>query len=148
MTLEKLIPVLQVAIGPTILISGIGMLILSMTNRIARTIDRARALVEQRRHADDAEVVRIDLQLNILWRRAKLQRSAIWLSGIAVLLDALLMLMLFLDALARVNLAVMIALAFMFCMLALIASIWLFLEDINLALQALDHECQFEDRRP
>ncbi len=147
MTLEQLIPVLQVAVGPTILISGIGMLILSMTNRIGRTIDRSRALVELRRHADDGELVRIELQLNILWRRARLLRSAIWLSGIAVLLDALLMLMLFLGSLAQVNLAVLIALAFMLSMLALIASIWLFLEDINLALRALDHECQFEGRQ-
>jgi hypothetical protein len=145
MTLQQLIPVLQTAIGPTILISGIGMLILSMTNRIGRTIDRSRALVELRRHADDAQRIRLERQLNILWQRAQLLRWAIWLSGIAVLLDALLMLMLFLGSLTNLNLALPIALAFMAAMVALVASIWLFLRDINLALRALAHECRIEE---
>jgi len=35
-TLTQLIPVLQVAIGPVILISGVGLLLLSMTNRYGR----------------------------------------------------------------------------------------------------------------
>ena len=41
MSLKDLLPVLQVAIGPVILISGVGLLLLSMTNRLGRTIDRA-----------------------------------------------------------------------------------------------------------
>jgi len=43
-TVTELIPVLQVAIGPVVLISGIGLLILSMTNRFGRVIDRGVAL--------------------------------------------------------------------------------------------------------
>jgi hypothetical protein len=35
-----MIPVLQVAIGPVILISGVGLLLLTLTNRYGRTIDR------------------------------------------------------------------------------------------------------------
>ena len=48
---QDLIPVLQVAIGPVILISGVGLLLLSMTNRFGRVIDRARSLA---RSLDDA----------------------------------------------------------------------------------------------
>lgn len=44
MSLTQLIPTLQLAIGPVILISGVGLLLLSMTNRFGRIIDRARAL--------------------------------------------------------------------------------------------------------
>jgi hypothetical protein len=36
--------VLQTAIGPVILISGVGLLLFSMTNRSGRVIDRARLL--------------------------------------------------------------------------------------------------------
>ena len=39
-TVAQLIPVLQTAIGPMILISGVGLLLLSMTNRLGRVIDR------------------------------------------------------------------------------------------------------------
>ena len=47
--LKELIPVLQVAIGPVILISGVGLLLLTLTNRYGRTIDRARQLMRELR---------------------------------------------------------------------------------------------------
>jgi hypothetical protein len=140
MTLKELIPVLQVAIGPVILISGVGLLILSMTNRLGRVIDRSRTLVELRRRGDDQERMRAELQLGILWKRARLLRSAISLSCISVLLDALLMILLFLGALVDLPLAAALALIFAACMLALLGSILFFLRDINLALRALAHE--------
>jgi uncharacterized oligopeptide transporter (OPT) family protein len=146
MTLEQLIPVLQIALGPVILISGVGLLILSMTNRLGRTIDRSRELVELRRRAGDDERIRIELQLGILWRRARLLRTAITLSGVAVLLDSLLMILLFLGTLVKMRVAEVLALAFVGCMAALIGSILYFLRDINLALQALGHELQVETR--
>ena len=43
-SLEQIIPVLRDAIGPVILISGVGLLLLTMTNRLGRAIDRARQL--------------------------------------------------------------------------------------------------------
>ena len=46
-TLHEIVPVLQVATGPVILISGIGLLLLTMTNRLGRTIDRARILCRE-----------------------------------------------------------------------------------------------------
>jgi hypothetical protein len=140
MTLKELIPVLQVAIGPVILISGVGLLILSMTNRLGRVLDRSRTLVELRRRGDDQERMRAELQLGILWKRARLLRSAISLSCISVLLDALLMILLFLGALVDLPLAAALALIFAACMLALLGSILFFLRDINLALRALAHE--------
>ncbi len=148
MTLEQLIPTLQIALGPVILISGVGLLILSMTNRLGRTIDRSRQLVELRRQADDENRIRVNLQLGILWRRARLLRTAITLAGVAVLLDALLMILLFLGALVELPVAVVLALAFTGCMLALIGSIVFFLRDINLALRALAHELQIESVEP
>ena len=47
LSVAQLIPVLQTAIGPTILISGVGLLLLTMTNRLARTIDRTRAVARE-----------------------------------------------------------------------------------------------------
>jgi hypothetical protein len=44
MHLSTLIPTLQLAVGPVILISGIGLLLLSMTTRFGRTIDRTREI--------------------------------------------------------------------------------------------------------
>jgi hypothetical protein len=44
MSLTDLITTLQLSIGPVILISGVGLILLSMTNRLARVIDRSRLL--------------------------------------------------------------------------------------------------------
>jgi hypothetical protein len=143
-TLEQLIPTLQVAIGPVILISGVGLLILSMTNRLGRTIDRSRQLVELRRHAGDEDRIRVELQLGILWRRARILKIAITLAAVAVLLDALLMILLFLAALVDLPVAVPLALLFAACLTALIGSIIYFLRDVNLALRALAQELEVE----
>ncbi|MGA2854675.1 MAG: DUF2721 domain-containing protein, partial [Verrucomicrobiota bacterium] len=43
-SLEQIIPELRDAIGPVILISGVGLLLLTMTNRLGRAIDWARQL--------------------------------------------------------------------------------------------------------
>jgi hypothetical protein len=75
-SLAALIPVLQVAIGPVILISGVGLLLLSMTNRLGRAIDRARILREEIRSKSSVDEQNIKEQLNILWHRADIIRKA------------------------------------------------------------------------
>lgn len=49
--LNDLIPVLQIAIGPVILISGVGLLLLSLTNRFGRAVDRSRQIIRELREA-------------------------------------------------------------------------------------------------
>lgn len=140
MTLPQLIPVLQVAIGPVILVSGVGLLLLSMTNRLGRTIDRARELIDERRHAPGEAVLRLDLQLGVLWCRARTLRAAITLAVCSALLAAVLMIVLFIGELVGLPLAPVVALAFAACMACLVASLAFFLHDINLSLRALAHE--------
>ncbi len=71
MTLAEFTDVLQVAVSPVILISGVGLLLLSMTNRLGRVIDRARSIADRRRREDATEHQhRLEMQLPILWRCA------------------------------------------------------------------------------
>jgi len=99
MSLTDLIPTLQLAVGPVILVSGIGLILLSMTNRFGRIIDRSRILTEDLRRAPRAAHKRILAQLGILADRARTLRGAIALSTISVLLAAILVISLFLGAL-------------------------------------------------
>ena len=55
MQATELTPILQAAVGPVILISGVGLLLLSMTNRFGRVADRSRQLGEALRNAPLAE---------------------------------------------------------------------------------------------
>ena len=132
-----LIPMLQVAIGPVILISGVGLLLLSMTNRLGRVIDRSRLLAEARRKLPAEERARLSSQLEILSRRAGLVRSAIIYAIVSVLLAATLIIALFLAALFRLEIGVVVILLFVGCMSALILSLIYFIADINLSLSAL-----------
>jgi len=142
MLLDRLIPVLQVAIGPVILISGVGLLLLSMTNRLGRTIDRSRDLVELRRTGSEEERGRCKLQLEILWRRARLLRSAIILAAASVLFACLLIILLFVSALLHWEIAVLIIVLFTACMAAVIGSLVYFIRDIDLSLHALATELE------
>ncbi len=126
--------------GPVILVSGVGLLLLSMTNRFGRVIDRSRKLSEAVRQSSPEEKDRIVAQLQVLSRRARLIRLAISLATISVLLAALFIITLFLSAFFQWETAGIIALLFIACLGALIASLIVFLRDINLSLQALELE--------
>lgn len=137
MVLEELIPVLQVAIGPVILISGVGMLLLTMTNRLGRTIDRSRQLVALLRDCDEQERNRSMAQLKILWQRAQLLRTAITLATLSALLAALMVLGIFFSVLLNWPLGWLISAFFVGCLVAVIGSLVYFLRDINKTLHAL-----------
>ena len=146
MTLADLIPTLQLAIGPVILISGIGLLLLSMTNRFGRVIDRTRHLAREFHGAEGADSERILGQLRILAKRATLVRSAISLASVSVLLAAVLIISLFLGALFNLGVVGWIVALFISCLTCLIWSLLLFICDINLSLKALWLEMPPEGR--
>jgi hypothetical protein len=135
--LDELIPVLQVAIGPVVLISGVGLLLLTMANRYGRVIDRARILAAELRGTSTDDRARAQGQLVILARRAEMIRLAIVLSSFNVLLDAVLIIVLFLTALFRLDLAWLVSGLFIAAMLALIASLIVFMLDLNQSLAAV-----------
>ena len=91
----ELVPVLQTAIGPVVMISGVGLLLLTMTNRLARVVDRSRMLARQVRETRDEAKEPIRAQLRILKHRAGLIRRAIALATFCVLFAAILIIALF-----------------------------------------------------
>ena len=142
--LRELIPVLQMAIGPVILISGVGLLLLTLTNRYGRTIDRSRQLVRELRELGDADRKRLEGQIEILYRRARLIRLSILLAGVSVLLASVLIIVLFLTALWKLEVGVLISVLFIACMVALSGSLVAFIRDINLSLGALKLELEHQ----
>ena len=135
--ISEIVPVLQTAIGPVILISGTGLLLLTMTNRLGRAIDRARILSRELPAQTDVARRRIQAQLDILWRRAKLIRLAIALAAGSALLAAVLIVLLFVAALLQLHSAVAIELLFILCVASLGGSLAVFIHDINQSLAAL-----------
>ena len=132
----ELIPTLQVAIGPVVLVSGIGLLILSMTNRLGRVIDRGRILARELSELPPEGQVRIEAQLHILVRRAEYLRRAITAASVSVLLAAFLIILLFLTAVLGLEDAWLISAVFIGSLGALIFSLVAFLQDLNESLLA------------
>jgi hypothetical protein len=140
--LNEIIPVLQVAIGPVILISGVGLLLLTMTNRLGRAIDRARLLKAELSKRTDEERAQALAQVAILYRRARVVRLSIILATLSALLASALIITLFVTALLHWEQGFFIGLIFIACMTALLASLVAFICDINLALHALKLELE------
>lgn len=146
MSLTDLIPTLQLAIGPAILISGVGLILLSMTNRFGRVIDRSRQLTNQMRGTSGAERERALAEVTVLWRRARIVRAGIALAVLSALLAALLIISLFVGSLLTLGAGVPAGL-FIMCMLSLIGALLVFFWDINLSLTALKLELPAESVR-
>ena len=141
-SLQQIIPVLQVAIGPVILISGVGLLLLTLTNRLGRAIDRARQLkAELPNRAEPAPVL---AQVAIIYRRARMIRLSITLAALSALLASALIITLFIAAVLHWEEPILVSVLFIACMVSLFASLVAFIRDINLSLKALKLELQNE----
>jgi Protein of unknown function (DUF2721) len=139
-SVAQMIPVLQTAIGPMILISGLGLILLTTTNRLGRTIDRVRILTAELPTATENKHAKISAQLTILFRRARLIRMAILLSSLSALAAAILIIVIFLTALWQLEAAWLIGFLFILCMLCLIGALIFVILDINQSLAALKLE--------
>jgi hypothetical protein len=137
---NELIPILQLAVGPVILVSGVGLLLLTMTNRLGRIIDRSWALTREIRQRPAEEHERILAQMRLLLQRGRTMRQAIALAVICVLLAAVLVLMIFLTALFRLDDAWLLGLIFVGALGSLVGSLLSFFKDTQQTLVALKLE--------
>jgi Protein of unknown function (DUF2721) len=129
---------IQVALTPIFLISAIGVTLNVLTNRLARIVDRARAM--------ESELCRPDYQaggrdlhaaLGVLARRARYINAAITLITLSALFIALVVVMLFVNAFAHWDLAAFIAIMFILSMLAFAAALTSFLIEVRIATTTL-----------
>jgi len=121
------------------------LLLLTLTNRLGRAVDRSRQLGGELRHTSEAEHPRLASQIEIIYRRARVLRLSITMSALAVLLVSVLIIMLFLTALMKLEVGVLIILLFIGCMASVIVSLVAFIRDIQLSLQALKLELGYEE---
>ena len=133
--IQSLIQVMQSAISPIVLISGVGLLLLSFTNRLGRVIDRARFLVKEVENGNQNEI--IPIQINILYKRGRILRTAITSIVITILVASLLILLLFLGYITNWNMKLLFISFFIIAIISLIISVMFFLADVTLTLKAL-----------
>jgi hypothetical protein len=125
--------VIQLAVAPVFLLSGVGVMLNVLTSRLARIVDRAR--VFEGRLADASADEKKDLhdKLATLSRRATLVGRAVALSTTCALLVCVVVVTLFVGAFTCFELSRVVALLFVAAMLALIGALVFFLREIFLA---------------
>ncbi|QSA97101.1 DUF2721 domain-containing protein [Methylococcus sp. EFPC2] len=147
MIVNDLIPLLQTSIGPVILISAVGLLLLTTNNRLAHSIDRVRSLSKDAEHASEPHKSQLKAQMAVLWRRTRMLRYSIEFASLSALFAALLIIDLFVTVLLGLQDAwLMIALLFVASLTCLIVSLWLLIMDVKKSLLALGLELSGNDR--
>lgn len=136
--------IIQLSIAPVFLLTGVGTNMLVLTNRLARIIDRTRAL-EEKLEAGATEgrpVARQSVlnELDVLFSRARKINRAIFLSTSCALLICLVVAILFLADAMDLKLVTPIASLFVLAMVSLTGSFVYLLREI---LQATD----FQDKQ-
>ncbi|TJY62350.1 DUF2721 domain-containing protein [Sinimarinibacterium sp. CAU 1509] len=129
--------VIQLAVAPVFLLTGVGAILGVLANRLARVVDRARSLELRRAAADGDAARRLDVQLLTLSLRAKLIGRAITLCTLTALLVASVIITLFLGAFVPFDLTVPVAAMFILAMLSLIAALIGFLREVFMATRSL-----------
>jgi hypothetical protein len=134
---------IQVALTPIFLISAIGVNLNVLTSRLARIVDRARAMevrllgMDPSGNAPVGDARELHRQLKVLARRARHINASITLITISALCIALVVVMLFVNAFLRWDLSAFIAIMFILSMLALCGSLFAFLIEVRIATTAL-----------
>lgn len=142
METATLVTILQASIAPFVLISGIGLLLLSMTNRIARPTDIIRRLLVEMESAEAGHKDSLMRQVALLRKRCSLLRMAITLSILAIVCVGGVTLLLYASLLFQIRLHLLVEILFGGSLVSLIASLLYLLQDIRLTLHSLDLEIE------
>jgi hypothetical protein len=129
--------VVRIAVAPVFLLSGVGITLTLMTSRLARVVDRARALEQAEASTHESELGELNHRLETLERRSRLLGAAIALCTVCALLVSLVVVTLFLGTLLDFRLGLVIAILFIVAMLSFIGALALFLREILFATKTL-----------
>jgi Protein of unknown function (DUF2721) len=127
----------QLAVAPVFLVTGIGAILVVMTNRLGRVIDRARVLEERLEGASPESLATLRGDLAVLSRRAKLIGRAITLCTTTALFVCTVIAVLFLSAFLSFDASIPVALLFIAAMSYFFLGLLWFLREIYLATMNL-----------
>jgi Protein of unknown function (DUF2721) len=136
-TIYDISHVIQLSVAPVFLLTSIGTILGVMSTRLARIVDRARALTERLETAPAEKVPLIRSEMHTLSQRRHLVNLAITAGTTAALLVCVSIATVFLGALLKANVALAVASLFILAMAAFVAALVSFLREIFLAVRSL-----------
>jgi len=136
--IDTMAHVIEISVAPVFLLAGISGLLMVLTNRLARTIDRSRSL-----QAVDDDLLSpgqwetIEAEMASLLKRSRFINLSISLATCSALLVCLVIIMLFLGSLASINASQIVASLFIISMVILSAAFSCFLAEVIIAARSL-----------
>jgi hypothetical protein len=125
--------VIQLAVAPVFLLTGVGAILSVLVNRLGRVVDRFRTLDFGMPDVRESSLGLAKAEMAILSRRARMIHWAIGLCTGCALLICFVIATLFVGSIAGVEMPSVIATLFITAMLLLVAGLLCFLREIALA---------------
>lgn len=125
--------VIQLAVAPVFLLTGIGAILSVLINRLGRVVDRFRQLEKLPDDLNEAARSIAGSEMNRLARRARMVHWAIGFCTSSALLVCMVIAAMFVGSVTGVQTPALIATLFILAMLALVFGLLCFLREIALA---------------
>jgi hypothetical protein len=133
----NVVHVIQLAVAPVFLLSGVGVILTVLTGRLARIIDRARLLEDRLHGQPDDRRAEMETEMGLLSHRATMINVALTMATSCALMVCLVIALLFVGSALRVDFDVIISVLFVTGMLALVGSLTIFMREIFLGTAQL-----------
>jgi len=131
--------VLSAAVTPLVLISGVGLILLSLVNRYNHAIDRTRQLYNTP-HENTDLFIRRQKQVSHMYKRCLILQRSIGFLVMSVAASGIIILLSVIQLITQFNLDFLKTIFLFSGILTLVISIVLFFVDIRLSMKALDIE--------
>ena len=129
--------VIQLALAPAFLLTGIAGLLNVMTGRLSRIIDRGRLLAERSAEAGSAGVAAQAIEQDNLEKRRYLASAAITCCTLSALLVCLVIAVLFVKAMLGLEINWVVGILFTASTLSLVVGLAYFLREVHLATKTV-----------
>ena len=138
----SVVQIMTASIAPVIVISGVGLLLLSISNRYGRAIDRVRLLAREMGESDPESARRRHLteQLRLTNDRAHILKRSMLYASVCIFFVSLTILSLFAEHLVGLQRDFLALPCFAACLVCLVVSIYFSIRDISVSLAALELE--------
>ncbi len=138
----SVVQIMTASIAPVIVISGVGLLLLSISNRYGRAIDRVRLLAREMAESDPESARRRQLteQLRLTNDRAHILKRSMLYASVCIFFVSLTILSLFAEHLVGLQKDFLALPCFAACLVCLVVSIYFSIRDITVSLAALELE--------
>jgi len=139
--------IIQLSVAPVFLLTGIASILVVLTNRLARIVDRSRYLAQQLSSATGEQAQEFRWERRLIGRRIRINYIAIGLSICSALLVCTVIALLFIGSLFAAHLETVVAVLFIVCMAALITALSGLLSEVYLGTRQHRYREPPEPRR-